>query len=129
MSASYGSMSNGAASSMGGAGGMSNQESRGTNGLLGMMSPSTYSQFPMMSGRGTTAGVYQEMWKKQEEDRLRTMLKEMGLLERLKNNGQGGAGGNQPPPSAGWAFPQYTQNWLPEPPAPLSSPPPPPFQR
>jgi hypothetical protein len=103
---------NRSASTMGGGGFQSNQEFRGPNGLYGSGG---------LLGSGAGNG-------RMDEDQLRRMLKKMGIdISALNGGGQ-----QQPQPSpqpANWAFPQYTQSWLPPPPNVPPMVPTPPFKR
>lgn len=126
MSASYGNQGNwGGASSVGGGGNMSQQEHRGTGGLLGMMGGGL-GGLPNM-GRSTTAGVAQMQQKQIEEAQLRRMLEEMGIdVDALNGGGAAQQPSSQP---SNWAFPQYSQAWLPPPPPVPPMVPTPPFRR
>lgn len=124
MSASYGNQGNwGGASGIGGGGNMSQQEMRGTGGLLGMMSGGVGGGMRM--GRAVTAGIGQSSGNNIDEAQLRRMLEEMGInIDDL--NGGASQPSTQP---ASWSFPQYSQGWLPPPPPVPPMVPTPPFKR
>lgn len=132
------------ASSMGGRGNMSSQEMRGSGGLLGN---NIASKFKGYSPEGQNAPMWpggihvsDEMLAKASE-----YLEALGWKSLLPKPGQGGSGdgssgggigtpggatgggsGGQPAP---WAFPQYTQGWLPPTPPVPPMIPTPPFKR
>ena len=124
MPATFGGQGNwGGGSSIGGGGNMSGQEMRGSGGSSGLLG----------TGRGgsgaTVGGMAQMQMQRREQDRLRQMLKEMGIdIDALEGGTPGG--GQQPSTQpASWAFPQYTQGWLPPSPAVPPMVPTPPFKR